>query len=186
MIELLPELLEEPLGIVKVRPGFAQTIRPHKGSIVASPVLGAYDPEPDYFFHWFRDSAVVIEAVRALFEDTGSTELLGHFADFVRFSLSLQQLDGRRLADSPWRDAVAADFRQFLRSAEELSAAHGESLSGETRVNADGTLDISKWPRPQNDGPALRAVSLLHWQAAADLEAELGADRTASFVEVVG
>jgi glucoamylase len=164
-----------PVGIVKVRPGFAQTIHPHKGSIVASPVLGAYDPEPDYFFHWFRDSAVVIEAVRALFEDTGSAEFLGHFADFVSFSLSLQHLDGRRLAESPWRDAVAADFRQFLRSAEDLSTAHGESLSGETRVNADGTLDISKWPRPQNDGPALRAISLLHWQAAASLDAELAA-----------
>ena len=164
-----------PLGIVKVRAGFAQTIRPHKGSIVASPVLGAYDPEPDYFFHWFRDSAVVIEALRALFEDTGGGELLGHFADFVRFSLSLQQLDGRRLAAAPWREAVAADFKQFLRPAEELAAAHGEALCGETRVNADGTLDISKWPRPQNDGPAMRAISLLHWQAAAALDAELAA-----------
>ena len=57
------------VGIVKTRPGFAQTVRPRKGSIVASPVLGAYDPEPDYFFHWFRDSAVVIDAVRILFED---------------------------------------------------------------------------------------------------------------------
>ena len=36
-----------PLGIVKNRPGFAQSVRPRKGSIVASPVLGAYDPEPD-------------------------------------------------------------------------------------------------------------------------------------------
>ena len=164
-----------PLGIVKVRAGFAQTIRPLRGSIVASPILGAYDPEPDYFFHWLRDSAVVVEAMLALFEDTGSAEFLGHFADFVRFSLSLQHLDGRRLAESPWRDAVAADFRQFLRSPEELSAAHGESLSGETRVNADGTLDISNWPRPQNDGPALRAISLLHWQAAAPLDDELAA-----------
>ncbi len=29
-----------PVNIVKNRPGFAQTDRPHKGSIVASPVLG--------------------------------------------------------------------------------------------------------------------------------------------------
>src|ERR1700683_1375898 len=58
-----------PLGIIKVRPGFAQTVRPQRGAIVASPVLGAYDPEPDYFFHWFRDSAVVIDALRILFQD---------------------------------------------------------------------------------------------------------------------
>ena len=76
-------------GIVKVRPGFAQTVRPQKGSIVASPVLGAYDPEPDYFFHWFRDSAVVIDALRILYEDTAlDGEFFTHFADFVRFSFS--------------------------------------------------------------------------------------------------
>ena len=34
-------------------------------------MLGAYDPEPDYFFHWYRDAAVVAEAMRELFEDTG-------------------------------------------------------------------------------------------------------------------
>jgi glucoamylase len=36
-----------PLEIVKTRPGFGQTVRPSKGAIVASPVLAAYDPDPD-------------------------------------------------------------------------------------------------------------------------------------------
>ncbi len=49
-----------PVGILKERPGFGQTIRPVRGAIVASPVLADWNPEPDYFFHWFRDSAVVI------------------------------------------------------------------------------------------------------------------------------
>src|ERR1700674_3863363 len=105
-----------PVGIVKHRPGFAQTVRPRKGSIVASPVLGAYDPDPDYFFHWYRDSAVVIDALRLLFED-GSVgpEGLSHFGDFVRFSRSLQDLDGRAPAGLPSRRAgVAADFVRFL------------------------------------------------------------------------
>ena len=39
---------------------------PKPGSVVASPVLAAYDPEPDYFFHWYRDSAVVMDALRLL------------------------------------------------------------------------------------------------------------------------
>jgi glucoamylase len=162
--------------IVKIRPGFAQTIRPLRGSIVASPILGAYDPEPDYFFHWLRDSAIVVDALRMLFEDPGiDIDTLTHFADFVQFSLSLQNLDGRRLTDSPWRDAVAADFRQFIRTQEDLEAAHGEALAGETRLNPDGTLDISKWPRPQNDGPPMRAIALLRWQAAAPLDSDLAA-----------
>jgi glucoamylase len=165
-----------PVGIVKVRPGFAQTVRPQKGSIVASPVLGAYDPEPDYFFHWFRDSAVVIDALRILFQDKAMDgEFFSHFADFVRFNLSLQDLDGSRSRGSAWRDSIASDYRQYVREEADLAAAHGEALLGETRVNPDGTLDISKWPRPQYDGPAMRAIVLLHWQNAARFENELGA-----------
>lgn len=159
-----------PVAIVKTRPGFAQTVRPRKGSIVASPVLGAYDPDPDYFFHWLRDSAIVVEALRVLFEDARDPEILVHFADFVRFSLALQDLDGRSLRETPWRDAIAPNFRQFVRTEADLAAAHGAALSGETRVNPDGTLDISRWPRPQNDGPALRAITLLHWQSAVHLD----------------
>jgi glucoamylase len=169
-----------PIGIVKHRPGFAQTVKPSRGSIVASPVLGAYDPEPDYFFHWYRDSAVVVDALRLLFEDAGvECAALSHFADFVRFSLSLQGLDGRRLSGpgtgpgSAWRDAIAPDYRQYVRTDEDLAAAHGEAVTGETRVNPDGTLDISKWPRPQNDGASMRAITLLRWRQSAHLEAGL-------------
>src|SRR5580693_9692423 len=90
-----------PLGIVKHRPGFAQSVQPRKGSIVASPVLGAYDPEPDYFFHWFRDSAIVIDALLILYDDGGlDGEFFTHFADFVDFSLALQNMDGRSLSMS--------------------------------------------------------------------------------------
>ncbi len=175
-----------PVGIVKHRPGFAQTVKPSRGSIVASPVLGAYDPEPDYFFHWYRDSAVVVDALRLLFEDASvECAALSHFADFVRFSLSLQGLDGRRLSgpgtspdsasgsSSSWREAIAPDYRQYVRTDQDLAAAHGEAVTGETRVNPDGTLDISKWPRPQNDGASMRAISLLRWRQSAHLEADL-------------
>ncbi len=162
------------VGIVKSRPGFAQTVRPLRGSIVASPVLGAYDPEPDYFFHWLRDSAIVADALRVLFKDEElDGDFFTPFADFVCFSLSLQNLDGRRLCESPWRDAIAPDFQQFVRAEADLSAAHGEAILGETRINPDCTLDISKWPRPQHDGPAMRAIVLLRWQDTASFEGEL-------------
>jgi glucoamylase len=170
-----------PVGIVKHRPGFAQTVKPRRGSIVASPVLGAYDPEPDYFFHWYRDSAVVIDALRLLFEDAGvECNALAHFADFVRFSLSLRDLDGRSLSGpgagpgaASWRNAIAPEFRQYVRTDEDLAAVHGEAVAGETRVNPDGALDISKWPRPQYDGASMRAITLLHWRQSAQFDAEL-------------
>jgi glucoamylase len=162
-----------PIDIVKARPGFDQTIVPIQGSIVASPVLGAYDPEPDYFFHWFRDSALIVDAMRLLAEDDtlgdsdGRKLNAAHFADFVRFSLSLRHLDGRALVDSSaWRGRVAPDYVKFLRTDADLASVHGEAVAADTRVNPDGTLDISSWPRPQHDGPALRALALLRWSGS--------------------
>ncbi len=169
-----------PVAIVKSRPGFGQTIRPRKGAVVASPVLAAYDPDPDYFFHWYRDSAVIMDALRLLFLDGRvGPEALEHLSDFVAFSRSLAALDGRSLVARPgWRAAVAADFARFVRTDADLGTAHGAAIAAETRVNADGSLDISNWPRPQHDGPALRALTLLRWlrtPLAAPLEAALSA-----------
>jgi glucoamylase len=56
---------------------------------------------------------------------------------------------------------------------------HGEAVTGETRVNPDATLDISSWPRPQHDGPALRALTLLRWSRNADMDSGLSAELSA-------
>jgi len=103
-----------PVAIVKQRPGFGQTVRPVAGAIVASPVLADWDPDPDYFFHWFRDSAVVMDALRLLHIDgLVGDEALQHLRDFTRFSLALNALDGRAVAGQPDRRAtVAPDFLQ--------------------------------------------------------------------------
>jgi glucoamylase len=153
------------VGLVKERPGFGQSMRPVAGSIIASPVRAYYDPDPDYFFHWFRDSAVVIDAVRLLFEAGHlGEEALTHFADFVRFSLSLDDLDGRSLVTGPaWREKVVSDFQRYVRPDAEFETLRGITVSADTRVNPDGTIDISRWARPQHDGPPLRALSVLKW-----------------------
>lgn len=167
-----------PLSIVKHRPGFGQTVRPVAGAIVASPVLADWDPDPDYFFHWFRDSALVIDALRLLYaERRVGAEALQHLHDFTRFSLALNRLDGRVAAAVPDRRArVAADFLQFLREDSDLARAHGDAVVAETRVNPDGTLDVSRWARPQHDGAPLRALALLRWVAGGHLDAALRAE----------
>ena len=153
-------------AIVKERPGFGRSVTPVAGSIVASPVLAAYNPDPDYFFHWFRDSAIVIDAVRMLYEAGQlGAEALAHFADFVRFSLALRTLDGRALdASTSWRRMVTPDFERYVR--DDLATVFGDAVYADTRVNPDGTLDISRWPRPQHDGPPLRALAVLRWLRA--------------------
>jgi glucoamylase len=150
------------VDLVKMRAGFGQVIRPILGSVVASPQLAAYDPDPDYFFHWFRDSAIVIDAAATLIADnTYGEDDRAVLGDFVRFSLAVSELDGRAAAKALDRVAIAPEFRQYVRPDEELAEAIGENVSGETRVNPDGTLDITKWGRPQYDGPALRALVVL-------------------------
>jgi glucoamylase len=153
------------VGLVKERPGFGQSIRPARGSIIASPVPGAYDPDPDYFFHWFRDSAVVIDAVRLLHEAGHmGDEAIAHFDDFVRFSLSLETLDGQSLvSNATWRTKGTPDFEKYVRPNEELASVRASAVSADTRVNPNGTIDISRWARPQHDGPPLRAISVLKW-----------------------
>jgi len=145
--------------ITQIRPGFGQSVTPVPGSVVASPVLAAWDPDPDYFFHWFRDSAIVIDALRLLHEDgTLGPEALGHFHDFVRFSLSLP-----RRTPVTDRAKTRPDFLQYLRPETELASVRPQDVAAETRVNPDGTLDISRWSRPQHDGPALRLLTVLRW-----------------------
>jgi glucoamylase len=158
--------------LVKARTGFGRDVRPAIGSILASPVRASYDPDPDYFFHWLRDADVIVEALRCLI---GSGEIaerdgLGHFRDFLAFSLSLCALDGREFLAKAgdFRSRVEPHFLQFVRPDAEFLAIAGDAVLGEPRFDPDGSLDILKWSRPQHDGPALRALTVLKfWPYAA-------------------
>jgi len=151
--------------LVRDRPGFGLRVAPRPGSVLASPVPAACDPDPDYFFHWFRDSAIVVDALRvALAEGFLDRAAVVRFREFVEFSLSLRALDGREfLRQGDFRRRVQPAFLQYVRADAEIAAVCGEAVWAETRVNPDGTLDFLRWPRPQADGPALRVITLLRW-----------------------
>lgn len=147
------------------RPAFRQHIVPVKGSVLAAPPA-ALPGDPDYTFHWLRDSALIMDAVRVLVE-TGApggaaAEL---FDDFVGFSLATSRLSGPAfLAEiRAIRRRSDPDFLQYVRPDDDLVVLVGDRLRGEVRFNPDATLDITRWGRPQNDGPALRALTLLRW-----------------------
>src|ERR1700746_4043099 len=73
-------------GLIKERPGFGQTIRPARGSILASAAMGSWGPDPDYFFHWLRDSAVAVDALRHLIRDgTHAEEAILRCKEFAAF-----------------------------------------------------------------------------------------------------
>jgi glucoamylase len=157
--------------LVRRREAFGQVVVPAKGSVLASPVIADWDPEPDYFFHWLRDSAIVMRTVAGLMADAVDAVerdyWRGHFEDFVRFSLALSRLDGAAILEaSRHRAATPRGFRRFLRPDREIRALVGDRLLGEPRFNPDGTIDILGWSRPQYDGPALRALACLDYLAA--------------------
>lgn len=152
------------MHLIKQRPGFGQTIRPARGSILASTAIGSWDPDPDYFFHWLRDSARVVDALRhVIAEEAFAGEGLSRCKEFVAFSLSLNRLDGAgflRLAGD-FRKNTEPFFLQFVRDDSDLRKITGDRVLGEPRFNPDASLDISKWSRPQHDGPASRALALI-------------------------
>lgn len=152
----------------RVRDVFGQQAVPARGSVLASPVMASWDPEPDYFFHWLRDSALVMDAVITLGRHAASAaerrRWNGHFDDFVRFSLGLSAIDGADFTGrNGCRETTAPAYLQFLRSDNDLRRLRGEALLAEPRFNPDGTPDFLKWARPQYDGPALRALACLRY-----------------------
>jgi glucoamylase len=170
--------------LIKDRPGFGQRVSPRPGSVLASPVLAAYDPDPDYFFHWFRDSAIVIDALRAASADGLEKRIaVERLREFAEFSRSLRGLDGRELLrDGRFREKVQPSFLQYVRPDDELAAVFGDTVLAEARVNPDGTLDFTRWARPQNDGPALRVLALTRWR---DAQPNLDETPRAAMLELV-
>jgi len=146
------------------RPGFGQRITPLPGSVLASVAIAHYDPDPDYFFHWFRDAAVVTDALRtALAAGSLGDRAARAFRESVGFALALRTLDGAGLTRTDFRARIDPAYLRYVRPDAELAALSGDTVPGDVRVNPDGTPDITRWSRPQSDGPALRALDALRW-----------------------
>lgn len=102
-----------------------------KGAVVAA----RSKRDPDYFYHWIRDAALTMDVVVSLYRtesDPAKKAAYGQaLSDFVDFSRKNQ------LTQNP------------------------SGGLGEPKFNADGTAFTGAWGRPQNDGPALRAIALV-------------------------
>ena len=110
------------------------------GTVVASPSRQS----PNYFFHWIRDSSLVMNQVVRLFAEAKGAEkakYLTYLTDFVALALRFQREPG------------------------------AEGL-GEPRYRPDGTADTTPWARPQYDGPALRALTLIRFLGVLPLNSD--------------
>ncbi len=146
------------------RPAFGWQVRPAAGSVLASPRIAAWDPEPDYFHHWVRDAAAAMRVLPEVIGAVGPDERRwwrDAFQAHVEFSLRISDPDRRGPSSNPLRATTRADHLRFLRPDGELAALIGTAWLGEPRVAADGGPDLERWNRPQDDGPALRASACL-------------------------
>lgn len=100
------------------------------GSVLASRQVH----DPDYMFHWLRDSSLVIESL-------------------VRF------LPATRGSENEER--VHTILRDFIRFSAKLQKNGSPFGISDPRHNVDGSVDSILWARPQSDGPALRVLALL-------------------------
>ncbi|KAJ3161735.1 Glucoamylase, intracellular sporulation-specific [Geranomyces michiganensis] len=106
-----------------------------RGTVVA----GTSKSHPDYWYHWTRDSALVMSVVNGLYARSPvgsetSSLLETRMWEYVRFSNWLR---------FPPRD--------------------GDDGLGEPKYNVDGSTFTGPWARPQNDGPALRALTTMRF-----------------------
>ena len=102
------------------------------GSVIASPSR----TNPNYYFHWVRDAALVMDVIVSLYQ-------------------SAQDLDKRKYSQ------MIFDYIRFSRL-NQLTQNKSGGL-GEPKFHVDGTAFNGDWGRPQNDGPALRAMTLIRF-----------------------
>lgn len=92
---------------------------------------------PNYYYHWVRDAALVVNTLLLAANDGVANDL-----------------DVR--VDRILRDYTALSRRQQMTWTR-------SSWSGEPKFNPDGTAFEGDWGRPQIDGPPLRAMTLIRW-----------------------
>ena len=103
------------------------------GVVTASPSRS----DPDYFFHWVRDASLVMSSVIDLYEGSLSASRKREYEKLLE---------------------EFVDFSRKNQLTQNLSGGLGEP-----KFNVDGTAYSLEWGRPQNDGPALRALTLIRF-----------------------
>jgi glucoamylase len=100
------------------------------GVVIAAPSRHS----PDYYFHWVRDAALVMDVIVTDYERASSIEEQEKYLSLL------------------------FNYAEFSRRNQETPTPSGGL--GEPKFNVDGSAFYGPWGRPQNDGPALRAVVL--------------------------
>lgn len=106
------------------------------GTVPGVVIASPQRANPDYFRHWVRDAGLVMNVVVKLAERAPS------------------------LAEKKYWETRLVDYVVFSRQNQLSRTLVG---LGEPIFEVTGAPFLGPWGRPQNDGPALRAVTLIEW-----------------------
>ncbi|OCL02378.1 glycoside hydrolase family 15 protein, partial [Glonium stellatum] len=128
--------------LANVAPGGRNVLDAAPGSVIASPSR----QHPNYYYQWVRDAAITTATLVDLYADD----------PFDSLSSSLMVL----------LDAYSS-LQQKLQHTKNPSGTFSDlSGLGEPKFEADGSPFTASWGRPQRDGPALRAITLMAYLRA--------------------
>lgn len=108
----------------------------HPQVLAGAVIASPSQKNPNYFYHWVRDAALTMKV----------------FVKLLPSKSRVQTNEAQR---------ILTQWLEFEKHTQTLNNPTGHL--GEPRFNVDGTADFSPWGRPQNDGPALRAVTMISW-----------------------
>jgi glucoamylase len=104
------------------------------GTVVASPSKS----RPDYYYHWVRDASLVMLTIERLYQES--------------------KLNGA---------GTQQDLLALLKDYADITRIHQQKQTpagmGEVKYHVDGNPFTGSWGRPQNDGPALRALTFIKY-----------------------
>jgi glucoamylase len=107
------------------------------GAVVASPDEST--PNQNYYFHWIRDGALTMNVVVTLYEHAPDAEDRAEYFELLK------------------------NYAAFSRTNQTASQPGDLTGLGEPKFYVTGTAFTDPWGRPQNDGPALRAIVMCRW-----------------------
>ncbi|OLL25439.1 Glucoamylase [Neolecta irregularis DAH-3] len=117
------------------------------GTVVASDSKHS----PNYWYHWVRDAAIVMDKTLVTLYESPETST----ADKDKYENLLKEYVGHEYV---------------IQHTQNPSGNYGYNGQGgglgEPKFNVDDTAFTDNWGRPQNDGPALRAMTLVRFARA--------------------
>ncbi|AET38805.1 glucan 1,4-alpha-glucosidase Ecym_3314 [Eremothecium cymbalariae DBVPG len=126
------------IGDSRLNNGLVSTEGVAEGVVVAS----TSKEHPDYFYQWTRDGAITVNTVVNILVDTPRVNitLVGTVLKYINNTYVLQRVQN-----------PSGSFEDDL------------SGLGEPKFMVDNSQFTGSWGRPQNDGPALRVITIMNF-----------------------